>query len=200
MRNFVLVMAIVALFLPSITTATVGVGVGTGKITIEQALKGGGIYNIPSLIVFNTGDETSDYGVSLMYENGQPELRPELDWFSFEPAQTNLEPTKGEEIKIKLTLPIRTEPGKYFAYLTAKPISTTTSNGGGAVIGVAAAAKLSFTVEPANWFQGMFFRMMNLIRIYKTWIYVFLGIVVTVVVILAIRKFVHIEIGMKKKN
>lgn len=180
--------------------AGVGVGVGTGKITVEQPLKAGGIYNIPSLVIFNTGDEVSDYGVSLMFENGQSELRPELTWFSFSPNQITLGPTKGAEIKIKLTLPTKIAPGKYFAYLTAKPVAATTANGGGAVIGVAAATKLNFMVEPASRLQGMLFRLMNLVRIYKTGIYIFIGVAAAIIVILTIRKFVHIEIGMKKKN
>lgn len=198
MRKWLFIAVLLGLFLPCVSLARIGVGVGTGKVTIEEPMKAGGIYDIPSVIVFNTGDEPSGYFMDLLYDGSWTGLVPDKSWFTYEPKEIQLDPGKGGEMKIKMKFPLRVEPGEYFAFLAAHPAAK--AQGGGTQIGVAAAAKLSFTVEPASWFQGVLFRLMNLVRIYKTWIYIFLGTVVVIVTILAIRKFVHIEIGMKKKN
>lgn len=197
MKRLFWLLILIGWFLPFVSLARIGVGVGTGRVTIEEPLKAGGIYNIPSVVVFNTGDEQSDYTMGLLYDGDWKGLKPEKSWFSYEPEKMPLDPGKGGEMKIKLTLPLKVEPGEYFAFLTAHPAAKTQN--GGTQLGVAAAAKLSFSVEPANWFQGMLFRIINLIRIYKTWIYIFLGLLVAVMIFLVLRKFVHIEVGMKKK-
>ncbi|NMC09344.1 hypothetical protein GYA44_03450, partial [Candidatus Microgenomates bacterium] len=53
------------LLLPSFAYAGLGVGIGTGKIVVDEKLRSGVIYNLPSLTVVNTGDEESDYSVSV---------------------------------------------------------------------------------------------------------------------------------------
>jgi len=45
---------------PYVGLANVGVGVGLGKIQIDELLKSGGIYKLPSIPVINTGDEAGD--------------------------------------------------------------------------------------------------------------------------------------------
>lgn len=133
--------------------ATVGVGVGTGKIQINEKLHGGTIYQLPSLTVINTGTEPSDYEVSVSYLERQSEAKPPLSWFSFSPQSFHLEPGKAQTVDEKLSLPLNAVPGNYFAYLEARP--TQKGKGGTTTIGIAAAAKLYFTVVPSNIFDSI---------------------------------------------
>ncbi len=61
MRKIFLLCLLIFLFPTGVVFARIGVGVGTGKITIDENLKPGIIYKLPPLTVVNTGDEASDY-------------------------------------------------------------------------------------------------------------------------------------------
>jgi len=41
--------------------AKLGVGMGAGEVRLTETVKPGGIYALPSLRVFNTGDETAGF-------------------------------------------------------------------------------------------------------------------------------------------
>ena len=186
------------LMLASPAFANIGVGVGTGKIVVNDALKPGQIYILPSLTVLNTGDETSYYKVSITYHEQQPELMPPAEYFEFSPATFELAPGEAQVVDIRLNLPLKVEPGKYFAYLEASPTATTTS--GGSSVGVAAAAKLYFEIAPANVFQAIFYKIASLWELYSPWTLRGTIFIALVVVILLLRKFLNINISLRKKN
>jgi len=192
-----------ALFLPILALARIGVGVGIGKIVVNQPLKPGLIYTLPSLSVLNTGDEPGEYGVSIEYHEGQetnPEmgLRPAAEWFSFEPSNFHLEPGQIQQVQIKLSLPIKdVKPGNYFAYLEGHPIKKDVA--GQTSIGVAAAAKLYFTVAPANIFQGIYYRIASFWVLYAPWTWIVFGIIVVAIAVIYFRKHFSFQIGIKKK-
>ncbi len=173
MKKLILLFIGAVLFLPVLVLARIGVGVATGKIVVDQKLKPGFIYNLPPLTVLNTGDEPSDYGVSIQYHEGQENnplmgLKPEASWFTFEPANFHLNPGQAQQVKIQLALPIKNvRPGTYFCYLEANPFKKSVS--GQTSIGVAAATKLYFTVEPANIFSGIYYRLISLAYHYYPW-------------------------------
>lgn len=98
---------LICLCLPLLLTAKVGVGIGTGKIEIDQAMKAGLIYDLPSLVVLNTGDEASDYTVAIQHRENQTQIKPDKEWFSFEPLNFHLESGQTQLVNIKLTLPIK---------------------------------------------------------------------------------------------
>jgi len=108
MQKFIIFLLIAVLLFPLMAFARIGVGVGVGKIEINKPLKPGGIYELPSLPVLNTGDESSDYGVSIEYHQDQPQMKPPQEWFSFEPASFHLEPGQVQNVAIKLNLPVKT--------------------------------------------------------------------------------------------
>ena len=117
-----------AIFLtgPFLALAKIGVGVGIGKIQVDQPLKSGLIYTLPNFVLVNTGNEPSEYGIQIAYHQDQPELRPAKEWFKFEPSQFYLEPDQSQSVQIKLTLPIRgAKPGDYFAFLQGRPLQKT---------------------------------------------------------------------------
>ena len=194
---FILGFALVSL--PIFSFASIGVGVGTGKIQVDEPLKPGIINSLPALTVFNTGDESSDYGVSIEYQTSQPELKPNKEWFSFEPSNFNLEPGKAQIVQVKLTLPMSgVKPGKYFAYLEAHPNATVAGKGGTSV-GAAAAAKLYFTIAPANFAQGAYYRMMALVMVYSPTSYVIFTMIGFACLVALFRRYFSFNLGIKKK-
>jgi len=194
-KTTVLVLGL-ALFLPILVLAKIGVGIGTGKITMDQPLKAGQVHTLPVLVVLNTGDEPSEYGVLVISRESQPELKPSKEWFSFEPSEFYLEPGKSQIVQIKLTLPIKgAEPGNYFAFLQAYPVKKAAT--GGTSIGVAAAAKLYFTVAPANVFQGIYYRFVNLYSNYHPWDTTVLAVIFVATLIWFLSKKFKFQIAKK---
>jgi hypothetical protein len=204
MKKFSFLIFGLVFFLPVLVLARIGVGVGTGKIVVDQPLKPGLIYTLPSLMVLNTGDEPGEYGVSIEYHEGQetnPEmgLKPAKEWLSFEPSQFHLEPGQAQQVKIKLSLPVKgVKPGQYFAYLEGHPVKKDVA--GQTTIGVAAAAKLYFRVAPANFFVGVYYRIASLFALYSPWSYVVLTIVVVAILIGLFRQFFSLNIGISLKK
>jgi hypothetical protein len=178
--------------------ASLGVGVGTGKIQVDQKLYPGSIYTLPSLTVYNTGDEASYYTVTVAYHEKQPELRPAKEWFAYSPEKFYLEPGKTQIVSIKLNLPIKTQPGDYFAYVEGMPTQKDVT--GQATIGIAAAAKLYFTVAPANSLQGIYYKIITFWKVYSPWTGRAAILVSVIVVISLIKKYLNINVGLKKKE
>lgn len=197
MQKFIVFLLIIVLLFPLVVFARIGVGVGAGKIRVDEPLKPGGIYNLPSLPVFNTGDESSDYTVRVTYHADQTQLRPSQEWFNFIPSSFHLEPGKSQSVAIKLALPVKTEPGDYFCYLEAQPV---VKAGPGATIGIAAATKLYFTIVPANIWQAISYRISYFFRLYAPWSWVVLAMVVGAVIIALFRKFFAFQVGIKRKE
>jgi P pilus assembly chaperone PapD len=181
--------------IPVIALARVGVGVGIGKIQVDKPLKAGLIYNLPSLPVLNTGDEPSQYEVSIEYHENVPELRPAREWFKFEPQSFYLEPGQTQSVRVTLTIPLKTKPGNYFAYLEGHPIKK--AEKGTTSVGIAAAAKLYFTVKPSNIFEGIYYRFISLYSQYHPWDTIILVVIFVVLVITYFSKKFKIQIAKK---
>lgn len=187
------------LILPIVVSAKIGVGVGTGKIQVDQTLKAGLIYTLPPVTIINTGDEPSEYGVGIQYRENQLEIKPPKEWFSFEPQNFHLEPGQTQAVKIKLILPVKgVAPGNYFAFLQGFPLSKAQS--GKTSVGVAAAAKLYFTVAPANFFMGIYYRIGSLLKLYSPWSYVILAVIIAALLIFLFRRFFSFNLGISVKK
>ena len=175
--------------------AKVGVGVGLGKVNIDEPLKPGGIYKLPTLPVLNTGDEAGDYEVEVTYLTDQPELRPATDWFTFSPTQFHLDANSSQPVEVSLTLPVNTRPGNYFAFLEAHPVTS----GEGVTIGVAAATKLNFTVKPSGVLGATVERIRSFFTTTSPTSYVVLGIIIAIVLIGTIRRYLSFNISLNAK-
>ena len=197
MSKLIVPVLIVALAFPLITFAAVGVGVNLGKIEIDEPLKPGGIYNFPSIGVINTGDEAGDYALEVTFLQDQPELRPAQEWFSFTPSEFRLEPGESQSVAVQLTLPVKTKPGDYFAFLEAHPV---VKAGPGTTIGVAAATKAFFTVEPANFVQGVTYRVSSFFETNAPTSYIILAVLIGAIIIAILRKYFAFQIGIKRKE
>lgn len=196
MKKFIFVFILLTLILPSTVFAKIGVGIGSGKIQVEDKLKPGTIYELPSITILNTGDEPSEYEVNVSYHEKQPQLRPPQNWFIFSPQKFHLDPGKAQTVTIKLNLPVRTEPGEYFAYLEGHPFKKSVS--GNTTIGVAAAAKLYFTVIPGNFLEGIYYKIASFWKVYSPWPQRLLILLVIGIAYLWVRKHFNIQIGLKK--
>ena len=183
----------------SLARARIGVGVSTGKIVVDEKLRPGMIYKLPSLTVLNTGDEGSDYEAAITYHERQPQLRPPEEWFELNPSKFHLEPGQAQEVKINLKIPLKVEPGDYFAYLEGHPVKKDVK--GQTSIGVAAAAKLYFTVLPANFWVGIYYRVLTLARLYQPWTNRVLLALAVVTLYWVLNKTLGFRITLgKKKN
>lgn len=179
--------------------AKIGVGVGTGKIEVNQKLKGGLIYTLPSLIVLNTGDEPSDYSVSLKQRDSQGELKPSDAWFTFKPDVFTLEAGESQVVDIKLSLPIKgVIPGNYFTFLSASPVAK--AEMGGTSLGIAAASKLYFTIAPSNVIVGVYYRVISLVKMYTPWSYILLVIIFGSLFITFFKRHFSLDIGINVKR
>jgi hypothetical protein len=175
---------------------TVGVGVGTGKITVDEPLMPGGTYKLSPMTVLNTGDEPGNYTVEVTYLQGQPELRPPAEWVSFSPASFYLEPKQSKSVAITLYLPLDAEPGDYFCFLEAHPVM----EGGGFRIGVAAATKLYFSVKPANIIAAVVHKISTGLARTAPASYIIIIAVLVIAAILVLRKHISIEVKRKGKE
>ncbi|NMC09321.1 hypothetical protein GYA44_03305, partial [Candidatus Microgenomates bacterium] len=118
------------------------------------------------------------------------------DWFMFSPEVFHLKPGESQIVEVKLNLPLKTEPGSYFAYLEGSPVSN--REDGKSSVGIAAAAKLYFDIIPSNIFEAIYFRVISFYKVYAPWPqYVSIGIGVLVAGLL-LKKFLNIEISLKK--
>lgn len=179
----------------SAVSAKIGVGMGAGEIRLTEPVKLGGIYQLPALRIFNTGDETTTYGMGVAYHQDRPELRPAKEWFSFSPATFTLGATESQEVQVTMTVPLRAEPGDYFAFVESGPVA---SNKPGTSVGVAVASKLFFTAAPANIFQAIFFRTSSFFKTYAPWSWVGLAAAVAAVLLTLIRRFFSFNIAVRK--
>jgi hypothetical protein len=186
------------LLVPGLVMAEIGVGVGTGKIVIDEPLYPGTIYELPILTIVNTGDEKSEYEVGVAYHDKQPELRPSEDWFSFSPSEFFLEPGGVQSVEMKLNLPVKTEPGDYFAYLEGRPLAKAES--GITRIGIAAATKIYFKVKPANAVLGVYHKFLSGWKVYAPWPARIMKITLVVALIFVFKKYFKLNIQVKKKR
>lgn len=198
MQKIIILFLIAILIFPAAVFARIGVGIGSGEIKMDKPLKAGGIYELPSLPVRNTGDEPSFYGLGTGYHVERTELRILKEWLTFSPDKFYLEPGQQQPVAIKLTLPLKTPPGNYFAYIEAFPVAAE-SESGGATMGIAVGAKLFFTVVPANFWQAVTFRVGSFWKMYSPWTWVVLGMVLAATLIVLFKKNFAFQVGVKKK-
>lgn len=187
-------------FFPQTALAKIGVGVGLGKIQIDEKLSPGGVYKFPTLPVLNTGDESLDYEVEVTYLSDQPELQPPGEWFTFMPQRFPLLAGGSQNVEVSLTLPVDVRPGNYFAFLEAHPVA----KGEGVTIGVAAATKLNFTVKPSGVLGAAIERVRSLLENNAPTSYIVIGVIGAALALsfaVAVgRKYLAVQIRFKGRS
>lgn len=180
----------------SIASAKVGVGMGAGEIRVDEPVKLGGIYELPSVRIFNTGDEVTTYGMNVAFHQDYHQLRPAKEWFSFSPATFTINPGESQEVLITMIVPLKGEPGDYFAFIESGPVPT---NAPGTSVGVAVATKLFFTLVPANIFQAISFRVSSFFETYSPWSWGGLGLIALIILVMFFRKFFSFNVAVRKQ-
>ncbi len=192
----VLLVSVICLGLFSGTAAaSIGVGVGTGRIVVREELKAGGIYTLPPITVFNTGTEEASYTMDVTLNEKQPQLKPDPAWFSFSPRQFKLKPKQSQVVVPTLRTPLKTKPGAYFGYLEAHPAETVQQ--GGAAVGVAAATKLSFNLGSSNIFFSVWYRLQALFREYQPWSQIVLFAILAAALLLLFNRVLDLRAAFR---
>ena len=130
--------------------ASMGVSIDVGSIDVSEDLAPGGEYRLPAFGVRNPGTEPTTYKLVVSYIDGQEAGRPDEAWFTFEPAELTLQPGESRPVQARLTLPVDSAPGAYAALIGPQIVA----QGGGAQVGAAAAARLSFEVAPSSGWEA----------------------------------------------
>ena len=194
-KNLLALLVISLLFSYSVALAKVGVGMGAGEIRLTEPVKPGGIYELPNVRIFNTGDEVTTYGMGIAFHQDRPELRPDKNWFTFSPSTFTINPGESQEVTIAMLVPLKGEPGDYFAFVESGPIA---SNAPGTSVGVAVATKLFFTVVPANIWQAIGYRVSSFFATYSPWSWGGVGLIALIILVVTIRRFFSFNIAMRK--
>ncbi len=196
MNKALFIFLLLCLVFPLGIFAGVGVGVGTGEIRLGKPLKAGGIYTLPFLTVSNTGDDPGNYKIGLAFHAERKQLRPKLEWFSFSPSPFSLEAGQSQRVEIKLTIPLKAEPGDYFTYLESSPF---TEEEHITKVGLAVGTRLFFTVEPSNIWQAVIWRVSFFWKIYSPWTWVVLAMLIAAMLIVFFKKHFAFQVGIRKK-
>lgn len=177
-------------------SAKIGVGMGAGEIRLTDPIKPGGIYALPPLRIFNTGDEVTTYGMDVAYHQDHLELRPKQEWLSFSPEKFTLEAGASQEVQVTMTVPVKALPGDYFAFVESGPVA---SDKPGTSVGIAVAAKLFFTIVPANIWQATGYRVSAFFNTYAPWSWVGLGVIIFIILFALLRRFFSFNLAMRKR-
>jgi len=156
-------------------------------------------YDFPNFVVINTGDITSKYTVDISYNQDQRELLPPKEWFTFAPEIFELKPGESQSVTVKLKIPIDDViPGNYFAYLEGKPIAE--SDSGETSVGIAAAAKLSFTIAPSNIIEGIYYTVKDIFIQYQPYSTVLVSAIALFTLRAIFVKFFSFDFNIKSKK
>lgn len=200
MKKLLYLLTLFVLLVPDLTLARIGVGVGNGKFILNEPLKAGKTYQLPPLSVINTGDEPASYEVEVTYHVDQKEMWPPREWFHFEPKIFDLEPGRARTVEIRVDLPIKAVPGDYFAFLEGHPIDKSVQTASGSArIGVAAAAKLYFSVAPSNVFQAIYYKVTSFFVKTSPWSQIIIGVIVLAFMVVFVRRNFKFNITIGKK-
>ena len=176
--------------------ARLGVGVNVGNIEVNETLLSGGLYKIATMSVINTGDEAGDYGVGVSYRSGQEELKPPEDWFRFSPAKFKLRPGQAKPVEISLIVPVNAKAGDYFALVEGHPIA----KGKGLTVGIAAAAKMQFSIKSSSLFWSIYNRMASWFKTNAPYSFIGVLLVLLAVVTLIIRRYLRFSFRIERKG
>ena len=181
--RLLLLLAGVALFSAAPAAASTGVSIDVGSIAVSDALVPGEEYTLPTFGVRNPGTEATTYRVVVTYLDGQTAAAPAESWFTFEPGDMSIGPGESRPVHTRLVVPPDAEPGEYAALIGPQIVS----QGGGAQVGAAAAAKLTFTIAEAGGLDA-WLRMLGRILMQNPWVLAIGGLGLLYIAVRYVRK------------
>ena len=130
--------------------ASQAVAIDVARIAVREGLAPGGEYKLPTFGVRNAGTDPTSYTIQVSYIGGETTLQPPETWFSFRPGSLTLEGGQSAAIVTTLQIPPDAEPGEYGALIGPRIVTGSS----GAQVGAAAAARITFTIEPSSPLDG----------------------------------------------
>ncbi len=178
------------------TVASTGVSVDLGRIDVTERLVPGQAYNLPTIGVRNPGTERTTYAMAANPVQDPDLAAPGGDWFTFEPGSVTLEPGETVRVRVRLVLPTDAEPGNYIALVGAQ-IAT---QGGGARVGAAAAARTTFTIAPASNLQAFAAWLGRTFTDFLPWSAVVPGLAVGTLGLWFVRRRFTFRVGIERRT
>jgi hypothetical protein len=172
--------------------ASTGVSIDVGSIAISEDLAPGGEYKLPTFGVRNPGTEATSYVLVVSYVDDQAALRPPEAWFSFTPATLTLPAGEFHAINTSLEIPTDAEPGDYAALIGPQVVGV----GGGAQVGAGTAARLSFTVQPANALDA-WLRWLGRFLAEHPWVWIAALVLLVILVVVIVRRRFHFSVSRR---
>jgi hypothetical protein len=165
-----------------------GAGVGANPIVLSAVATAGHEYQLPSLYVVNTGTVPSRY--HLKVEQFAPHRGRAVPphWISFDRNDFLLTPKESTSVKLTLTVPSGTLPGKYVSDVAAGTEVQTRVPG--AVAGAQAATKLMFTVGTGN---GGGIQ-------WPWWLYASIGCSLAIIVLIALQRRYGVQVKVERRH
>jgi hypothetical protein len=156
----------------AVVSAAKGVAVDLGLIEIDEPLSPGGTYRLPTLGVRNPGNETGTYSMHIGQTGNEDAAELQEAWFTFSPSEFQLDPGATTPVAISMHLPADIAPGRYEGLLSAG----LAPEGGGAQVGAAAAARLTFEVEASTTFEALIREITTFVGGLAPWSYLVLAL------------------------
>jgi len=173
--------------------AATGVSIDVGRIAISQKLSPAGAYRLPAFGVRNPGTDSASYRMGVSYIDGQKRNRPPEGWFRFSPSTLSLAPGETRPVKTRIELPTGADPGDYEVLIGAEIITEK----GGAQVGAAAAARLSFTVEPASLLEAWWLKLNTFVSKHSPWTWLVPLILVVGLALRMVRRRFSISVARR---
>lgn len=169
--------------LPVVTS----MGVDLAEIKVDEALRPGEVYQLPTVGVVNTGDQAGSYEAAITHVRHQTEPMPYAGWFQLEPRNFDLEPGASTRVAVSLRLPVDAREGDYTVLIEVHPVI---GGGDATARGDAAATKLLFSVKRTD---GGFLQRAAL-HVYSA-----SGLVATVMLAWLIRRFFPFRLRLERR-
>jgi hypothetical protein len=170
--------------------ATKGVAVDLGVIEISEPLSPGGTYKLPTLGVRNPGDEPGTYAMRIGQTGRADAAELKGAWFTFSPPTFKLEPGASTPVSISLHLPADLPPGRYEGLLSAGLLP----EGAGALVGAAAAARLTLVVAESSSIAGFLRELTTFVDGVAPWSYITLALLAAIIVVRWVTRRFHIRL------
>jgi hypothetical protein len=149
--------------------AATGVSIDVARIVVSQRLAPGGVYRLPAFGIRNPGSERTVYRLGVTYLQGQTGKRPPAEWFHFTPDTIVLDAGESQAVSARVELPPGADSGDYAALVGAQIVPEQS----GARVGAAAAARLTFAVEPSSGLEAWLRRIERLFSDQAPWSWFF---------------------------
>jgi hypothetical protein len=154
-----------AIIIAAPAEASQGVRIDLGRIDVKQHLVRGGSYRLPTIGVSNPGTERTTYRMGVSHLSGQREVPIPDSWIHWSLRQFTLAPGQTRAVAARLELPTGARPDDYAGLVEAQIVTQSK----GATIGAAAAAHLTFTVDPSNLLPALWLRFSTWMSDHAPW-------------------------------